>query len=171
MPAVVDEAGDVPVLAAGGIADGRGLAAALVLGAQAVNIGTRFLACSEAGIANEWQEAILRAGSDEPVKLAFADAVFPPAAPGGYRTLPRALPTDFVERWNADPDGAATAGERLRGELIEAARAGRGHELVPFTGQTAGLINEILPAGEIVRRMLEEAERAGVSPTALPAEG
>jgi enoyl-[acyl-carrier protein] reductase II len=48
----------------------------------------------------------------------------------------------------------------LRDELLAAIRQGRGHEMVPFTGQTAGLIHEVLPAGETVRRMVAEAEEA-----------
>ncbi len=55
VPQVVDLAGAVPVLAAGGIADGRGLAAALALGAQGVSMGTRFLASSELRIAEGWK--------------------------------------------------------------------------------------------------------------------
>jgi nitronate monooxygenase/enoyl-[acyl-carrier protein] reductase II len=54
-PQVVDVAGSIPVLAAGGIADGRGMAAALMLGAQGINIGTRFLTSAEAPIADAWK--------------------------------------------------------------------------------------------------------------------
>ena len=50
--------------------------------------------------------------------------------------------------------------ERLPGELVEAVRAGRGHELVPFAGQTAGLISSVQPAGAIVRGLVAEAEAA-----------
>jgi enoyl-[acyl-carrier protein] reductase II len=160
VPQVVDAIGPVPVVAAGGIADGRGLAAALALGAQGVNVGTRFLACSEAAVDPSWQAAIMEASSEDAVKLEFADAVFPPASPSGYGTLPRSLRTAFVDEWNARPGDAAREAERLGAELIEAARSGRGHELVPFTGQTAGLIDEVLPAGEIVRRMVDEARGA-----------
>jgi enoyl-[acyl-carrier protein] reductase II len=161
VPQLVDAVAPVPVLAAGGIADGRGLAAALVLGAQGVNVGTRFLACSEAtGVPESWQRTIVAASSADAVKLEFAGSVFPPAGPGGYNTRPRALRTDYVDRWNARPQDAEREAERLRTELVEAARSGRGHELVPFTGQTAGLIGDVLPAGEIVRRMVEEAQQA-----------
>jgi nitronate monooxygenase/enoyl-[acyl-carrier protein] reductase II len=63
LPQVVDAVSPIPVVAAGGIADGRGLAAALVLGAQGVNIGTRFLASTEAPINHKWKQAILSAES------------------------------------------------------------------------------------------------------------
>jgi enoyl-[acyl-carrier protein] reductase II len=160
VPQVVDAVAPLPVIAAGGIADGRGLAAALVLGAQGVNIGTRFLACSEAQVDARWQEAILQAASEDAVKVEFARSVFPPPAPGGYDTLPRSLRTDFIDQWNERPDEAARESERLGGELVNAVRAGRGHELVPFTGQSAGLIRDVRSADEIVRAILAEAEAA-----------
>src|SRR3954454_14868856 len=61
VPQVVDVAGDRPVLAAGGIADGRGLAAALALGDQGVSMGTRFLASTELRVASAWKERIVAA--------------------------------------------------------------------------------------------------------------
>jgi nitronate monooxygenase/enoyl-[acyl-carrier protein] reductase II len=160
VPQVVDAVSPVPVVAAGGIADGRGLAAALALGAQGVNIGTRFLACEETAIGEAWKRAIVDADSEDAVKVEFADAVFPPATPGGYATLPRTLRTSFVDEWNARPDDARREGARLGAELIAAARAGRADELVPFAGQTAGMIHDVLPAAEIVAGMVREAERA-----------
>jgi nitronate monooxygenase/enoyl-[acyl-carrier protein] reductase II len=156
------------VVAAGGIADGRGLAAALVLGAQGVNIGTRFLASAEAGIADEWKQRILAASSEDAVKVEFADHVFPaPSIEGGYGTLPRVLRTPFVEEWNQRQDEAGREAQRLGGELMTAMRDGRGHELIPFTGQTAGMIREVLPAGEIVRKLVAEAEETLRTATSL----
>jgi enoyl-[acyl-carrier protein] reductase II len=160
VPQVVDAAGPVPVIAAGGIADGRGLAAALMLGAQGINIGTRFLASVEVTIGDDWKRRILAAESEDAVKVEFADAVFPSADPGGYATRPRVLRTPFVEHWNQHQDEVAREADRLRAELLGAVLGGRGHELVPFTGQTAGIIHDILPAGEIVRRIATEAEGA-----------
>jgi nitronate monooxygenase/enoyl-[acyl-carrier protein] reductase II len=161
VPQVVDAVAPVPVLAAGGIADGRGLAAALVLGAQGVNIGTRFLAAAEAEVPDGYKEAILGAASQDAVKVAFSDLVFPPAGgPDPYATRPRAIATDFVERYNAEPpeDGRAVGGE-----LVRAVREGRAHDLVPFGGQTAGLIDRVLPVREIVDTMVREAtERLAV---------
>ncbi|HEX2728253.1 MAG TPA: nitronate monooxygenase, partial [Rubrobacteraceae bacterium] len=93
VPQVVDAVSPVPVVAAGGIADGRGLAAALMLGAQGINIGTRFLASEEAAIAGDWQQRILEAESEDAVKVEFADDVFPPAGLSGYGTRPRVLRT------------------------------------------------------------------------------
>ena len=161
VPQVVDAATPVPVVAAGGVADGRGLAAMLLLGAQGVNIGTRFVASTEAAVADDWKQRILVADSEDAVKVEFAVHVFPrPSREGGYGTLPRVLRTPFVDEWNRREENVQREAQRLGSELVGAIKQGRGHQLVPFTGQTAGLIHDILPAGEIVRRIVAEAEEA-----------
>jgi len=167
VPQVVDAIRPVPVVAAGGIADGRGLAAALILGAQGVNIGTRFLASNEAEISDDWKRAIVSAQSEEAVKVEFAQEVFPPTGEGGYETRPRALSTPFITDGNADPTRVRENAERLRRVLVDSVRAGTAHELVPFTGQTAGMIGDVQPAAEIVRSLVDEAERVLSEATAL----
>jgi len=169
VPQVVDAVSPIPVVAAGGIADGRGLAAALVLGAQGINIGTRFLASVEAGISDDWKRAIITSASQDAVKVEFADYVFPPPSPNmeGYGTAPRVLRTPFVEEWNRRRDDVIQQAERLRAEMMDAVLHDRGHELVPFTGQTVGIIRGILPAGEIIRRIVAEAEEALRKATSL----
>ncbi len=159
VPQVVDAVHPLPVLAAGGIADGRGLAAALVLGAQGANIGTRFLASAEAPVADGWKRAIVDARSEDVVKVELWNALMPVPGRGGYGTVPRAVRTPFVERW-AGRQVEEEQLEALRGELLAAMPAGRFHEYVPFAGESAGLIHEILPAGEIVARLVAEAEAA-----------
>jgi nitronate monooxygenase/enoyl-[acyl-carrier protein] reductase II len=156
VPQVVDAVAPVPVLAAGGIADGRGLAAALVLGAQGVNVGTRFLGSTEAAIAQTWKRAIVEAQSEDAVKVGFADELVPPPSEGGWLTVPRALRTAFIDRWSDEPDETAA----LRAEFAEAMRSGRAHDYLPLTGQSAGLIHEVIPAAEIVGRLIGEAEAA-----------
>jgi enoyl-[acyl-carrier protein] reductase II len=159
IPQVVDAIAPVPVAAAGGVVDGRGLAAALVLGAAGVNIGTRFLAAEETEVPDDWKRRIVEAHSEDTVRVPFADDVFPPPGPGGYEgKKPRVLRTEWVDRYSADPNAVAAGRERLATELVEAVSSGRGHELVPFTGQTAGMINSVEPAGEIVVEMVAEAE-------------
>jgi len=160
VPQVVDAVAPVPVVAAGGIADGRGLAAALTLGAQGINVGTRFLAAAESGTPDAFRQSIVAAHSEESVKVDFADVVFPPAGDGGYGTRPRVLETPFVEEWNRRAGEAAVEATRLREELMQGLQEGRAHELVPFSGQTAGMIGDVLPAAEIVRRLVEGAEAA-----------
>jgi enoyl-[acyl-carrier protein] reductase II len=68
--------------------------------------------------------------------------------------------TPFVEEWLQRPEEARREAERLRAEIMSVAQRHRPHELVPFTGQTAGLIHEMLPAAEIVRTMITDAEQA-----------
>jgi enoyl-[acyl-carrier protein] reductase II len=163
-PQVVDAVSPIPVVVAGGIADGRGLAAALLLGDQGINIGTRFLALTEATVPDDWKQWILAADSEDAIKVEFADHVFPrPSREGGYGTLPRVLRTPFVEEWNRRGDEVEPEAERLGGELVAAIRQGRAHELVPFTGQTAGQIHEVLSAGEIVAGAEEALRTANTS--------
>jgi nitronate monooxygenase/enoyl-[acyl-carrier protein] reductase II len=158
VPQVVDVAGSIPVIAAGGIADGRGLAAALALGAQGVNMGTRFLAATEMRIADEWKRRIVAADALDAVKVVNSGRVMPPFNRPGGPAEPRALTTPLIEQLAAHPDWVdpAVMGARLRESLL----AGGGHEYLPFTGQSAGLIDDVLPAAEIVARVVAEAEAA-----------
>ncbi len=160
VPQVVDVVGPIPVLAAGGIADGRGVAAALVLGAEGVNLGTRFLASEESSAPADWKAAILGSESEGAVRFATWSAIMPQAGAGAYDVVPRVLATPFVAAWQDRPEDAAARAEQLRGEIFGALREGRAHELVPFTGQSAGLVDEVLPAAEIMRRLVAEAEAA-----------
>jgi enoyl-[acyl-carrier protein] reductase II len=160
IPQVVDAVAPIPVLAAGAVADGRGLAAALVLGAQGVNVGTRFLASEEASADESWKRAILATESEDVVRFEVWKEIFPPASEDAYETVPRVIRTSFVEEWQRRPEEARREAERLRGELMSVVRGRRPHELVPFTGQTAGLIHDVLPASEIVHGMVSEAEEA-----------
>ena len=160
VPQVADAVDPIPVLAAGVVADGRGLAAALVLGAQGANVGTRFLASHEASADEGWKQSILEAESEDAVRFEAWKDIFPPAGGGAYETVPRVMRTSFVEEWQRHPEEARREAERLRGELMSVVRERKPHELVPFTGQTAGMIHDVLPAGEIVREMVSEAEQA-----------
>lgn len=98
LPQVVDISGSILVVAAGGIADGRGLAAALTLGAQGINIGTRFLASVESPISHQWKQHILTAQSEDTLKFEAWNDIFPPGE-GGYPVIPRMLPSPFVNQW------------------------------------------------------------------------
>lgn len=159
VPQVVDAVRPIPVLAAGGIADGRGLAAALLLGAQGANLGTRFLASVEAPVSEGYKKAILAAQSEDTLKVELWNDIMPVPGRGGYGTVPRAIKTAFVEKWQDRRDEAVKNADRLRAEITGAAQQGSFHEYVPFAGQTVGLINDILPAGDIVRRIVQEARR------------
>src|SRR4029077_9173135 len=86
-------AGDAPVVAAGGIADGRGIAAAIALGAQGASLGTRFLATTEMGIDDSGKQRIVDASPLDSVKVAHAERVMPPfnLPQIGVPNVPRSL--------------------------------------------------------------------------------
>lgn len=159
VPQVVDAVDPIPVLAAGGIADGRGLASALVLGAQGANIGTRFLASTEASINQEWKQALVEANSEDAVRAEVVNDIMPATA-GGFETAPRALRTRFIDEWQEHRDEARRNAERLRNEIMTAVQQGGMFGYVPFSGQTAGLIHDVVPAAQIVHRIVSEAEDA-----------
>jgi enoyl-[acyl-carrier protein] reductase II len=158
VPQVVDVAGAIPVIAAGGIADGRGLAAALTLGAQGASLGTRFLAATEMPIVAEWKQRIVAADALDAVKVINSERVMPPFNRPGGPAEPRALTTPLTTQLREHPEWVdpKLMGARLREALL----AGRGDEYLPFTGQSAGLIGDVLPAAEIVARVVAEAEEA-----------
>jgi enoyl-[acyl-carrier protein] reductase II len=151
IPAVVDAVAPRPVLAAGGMADGRGIAAALALGAQGVWMGTRFIATPEACCHDNYKRKV--------VALDEEGTVVTRAASGKPCRLIR---NNFTREW-----------EKREGEIqpfpVQGARVGReagirARELGDVDngnapcGQSAGLIREIVPAGEVVRRLVAEAE-------------
>jgi|SRR4051794_1900119 enoyl-[acyl-carrier protein] reductase II len=159
LPQVVDAVAPIPVLLAGGVADGRGLAAALALGAEGVNVGTRFPVSRESGADPAWQERILAAESEDAIRFEAWHEAFPPG-PSSYDVVPRVLGTEFVTRWAADREDARRRADALRTEVMGGIRTGRAHEVTPFTGQTAGLIADLRPAADIVRDMVSGAEEA-----------
>jgi nitronate monooxygenase/enoyl-[acyl-carrier protein] reductase II len=160
VPAVVDLAGTTPVVAAGGIADGRGIAAALVLGAQGVSLGTRFLATTEMAIDQAWKDRIVAAHARDAIKVANSDRALPPFTlpQVGAPFTPRALRTPLTEQLEQDPDSVdpQALGAQVRAEVL----AGRGHDLLPFTGQSTELIHDILPAADLITRLLTECTSA-----------
>jgi nitronate monooxygenase/enoyl-[acyl-carrier protein] reductase II len=160
VPQVVDAVAPIPVVAAGGIFDVRGIAAALMLGAVGVNMGTRFLASHEAPVADVWKQAITAARSEDAVKVDVFNDVQPIPGTTGYGTVLRSLPTPFITEWGTKRDEACRERTRLWGEIEQRARTCRRHETLLAAGQTAGGIKEILPVAEIIRQLIAEAEAA-----------
>jgi nitronate monooxygenase/enoyl-[acyl-carrier protein] reductase II len=160
LPQVVDAVSPVPVVAAGGIFDGRGIAAALILGAVGVNLGTRFLASEEAPIENEWKQAIVTARSEDAVKIDVLNDIRPLPGTGGYGTVVRSLRTPFIDEWSTKREEARRERERLWAEIGARTKAGRRHEALIVAGQTVGGIKEILPVATIMRRLTADAEAA-----------
>ncbi len=132
LPQVVDAVSPLPVVSAGGIADGRGLAAALVLGAVGVNVGTRFLASVEAPIPLGWKHRIVEAAAEDAVKVEVWNDISPVPGSRGYGTVIRALRTPFIDTWQQRRDDARREADRLRGEVLAALQQERIHELLPY---------------------------------------
>jgi nitronate monooxygenase len=162
VPAIVDlvaQSGrDVPVLAAGGIVDGRGLAAALMLGADGVLMGTRFLAAEEALAAPAAKARIAEASGDDTIRTTVFDIVrgydWPPEYTG------RALINRFSQTWHGREQALAGAGDRERARYDAAAAAGDVDTVVVFAGEGIDLIHAVEPAGVILERVVREAEAA-----------
>jgi enoyl-[acyl-carrier protein] reductase II len=160
VPQVVDAVSPIPVVAAGGIFDGRGIAAALMLGAAGVNLGTRFIATKEAPVPEEWKKAIAHANSEDAIKVDVLNDISPLPGTAGFGTVLRSLHTAFVDEWSAKRDEACRNRDRLRNQIISTTQAGRPHETLLTAGQTAGGIKQILPVAVIMRQLIAEAEAA-----------
>lgn len=160
VPQVVDAVSPIPVVAAGGIFDGRGIAAALMLGAAGVNLGTRFIASTEAPAPNEWKQAITAAESESSIKVDVLNDISPIPGTKGFPTIPRSLPTAFLNEWSGKREGARRERDRLRGQIVSTTQAGRQHECVLWAGQTAGGIKGVLSVATIMRQLIEETEAA-----------
>jgi NAD(P)H-dependent flavin oxidoreductase YrpB (nitropropane dioxygenase family) len=166
IPRVVDAVAPVPVVAAGGISDGRGLAAALALGAAGVWLGTRFVASQEAIAHPAYKELLLRADETSTLHSQLYDLGWPGAA---HRTLRNST----SEGWEAagSPPSGSRPGEgeivardeagkplpRYSGPPPSAGITGEVEALSLYAGQSVGLVNEIQPAGDLVRSLAAEA--------------
>ena len=172
LPTIVDAVAPLPVLASGGIADGRGLAAALMLGAEGVSLGTRFVASEEAFVVDGYKQRVVEAGAEDTVYTEDLFDVFWPGVPH------RAIKSRVFEEWDAA--GKPPPGERPHeGEPIGTYRSPHRDpvevpryasfmltpwfdgdpELGPmWAGESVALVDSILPAGEIVRRIAVEAD-------------
>jgi nitronate monooxygenase len=149
VPQVVDLAGDIPVLAAGGIADGRGLVAALALGAQGVVMGTRFVTALEAGSSDRHRARILEASADDTVFTDVFDIVEGAQWPDGISG--RTIRSSFTDQWHGREDQLRAARDVIRAESNPLAEHGA------FAGQASGLVREVKPAAEIVADVMEDA--------------
>ena len=156
VPAVIEVAGGIPVIASGGIADGRGVAAVLMLGAEGAWIGTRFSASRESATPDWGLERILEAGSDDTVLTRAFDLALESPFPSSIGD--RVLRNDYTDEWHARNEEVIANRHDLQPKLNEAMQSGN-VRLAPIrAGNASGLINEILPAGDIVRRIVAETE-------------
>jgi nitronate monooxygenase/enoyl-[acyl-carrier protein] reductase II len=172
VPAIVDAVRPVPVIAAGGIADGRGLVAALALGAQAVSMGTRFLASDEAAVSPVYKELITRSRAEETVLTELFNI--------GWNAPHRVLRNRAVSEWEdaGHPPPGKRPGEgtiigrvNVAGQPMELPRysaipplpgfEGDAEYYCLYAGESCTLVNDIRPAAAIVRDIIREAEHVG----------
>ncbi|HLW77085.1 MAG TPA: nitronate monooxygenase [Bryobacteraceae bacterium] len=167
IPSVVDAVSPLPVLAAGGFADGRGLAAALALGASAISMGTRFVASQESRAHPAYKQRLLEARAEDTVHTSLFD--------GGWEGAPhRVIRNSTVEEWERAgrpkrghrPTEGAFIG-RIKGKEIALYDdtpplrdlEGEWERCPLYAGESVALVHELRPAAEIVREVAAEAER------------
>jgi nitronate monooxygenase len=170
LPTVVTAVAPVPVVAAGGVADGRGVAAALLLGAHAVSMGTRFLCSEEAALARAYKQRVVGARAEDTVHTGLFDGGWPDAA---HRVL-RNTATEEWEEAGRPPsgqrpgEGTIVGRYTVAGRMIDVRRYGVDPPMTSFEGdieqtalycgQSCSLIDDIRPAAEIVKGLAREAE-------------
>ncbi|EAD3256543.1 enoyl-[acyl-carrier-protein] reductase FabK [Listeria monocytogenes] len=149
LPQIVD-AVTIPVIGAGGIADGRGIAAALALGAKGVQIGTRFLATDECPVHPDFKAAVIKA-SDRDTTVTGRKAGAP------VRSIKNKMIKEYIrlEEENADRD---TLEELTLGSLRKAVQEGDTDNGSVMAGQIAGLITEIKPCKDVIEEMMTDAK-------------
>jgi nitronate monooxygenase len=168
VPAVVDAVPSSPVVAAGGITDGRGLAAVRALGAEAAWMGTRFVASEEAPAHPHWKARVIGAKETDTFYSKVFDVGWPDAA---HRTLRNQTIDDWLAAGSPESGQRPGEGEVLatRPDGSEVVRyssvsardslVGRIDDLSLWCGQGVALVKEILPAAEIVRRTVADTEQ------------
>jgi NAD(P)H-dependent flavin oxidoreductase YrpB (nitropropane dioxygenase family) len=160
LPMVVDAVGPIPVVAAGGVADGRGLVAALAYGAGGVLLGTRFLATKESGLHPDHKQAIVDSDGHDTVLTDIPDIISGLNWPGALSRVKR---NRLIDRWTGQESALrqnlADASTRVRSARTEGSR----DEAPLFYGQDAGLINDLPRAGDLVGRIVAQAEDIIVS--------
>ncbi|HWL33955.1 MAG TPA: nitronate monooxygenase [Gaiellaceae bacterium] len=152
---VVKAVAPVPVLAAGGFADGAGLASALGLGADGVLLGTRFLASAECDADAMYKDAVVACESEDTVLTTVLDSLSGRDWPGAWS---RAARTRFVEEWLGREPELRRRRAAVRARLAAAVEDGDVEYQALWLGQSAGLVDSVEPAGELVHAIVAEAE-------------
>jgi nitronate monooxygenase len=157
LPAVVDAVAPLPVLAAGGIADGRGLVAALALGAQGILVGTRFYAAEEAlGLAAA-KARLVESSGDATLRTRIFDIVRGLPWPEGFTG--RALRNAFTARWHGHEEALLAAQPEEQRRYADASAAGDLETALVWAGEGIDLVRDVRPAAEIVAEIARDAAR------------
>lgn len=156
VPAVVDAVAPLPVAAAGGIADGRGVAAALALGAAGVLLGSYFYVAEESLVHPNAKRAVLAGSGDDVVRTKVFDMVrgytWPEPYTGG------ALANDFLRRWHGREEELEAKLDSEMPRYAEAAAAGDADTHVLFISQSADLLRESKPAEAMLEKLMAQTE-------------
>jgi nitronate monooxygenase len=170
VPAVVEAVKPIPVIAAGGIANGRGVVAALSLGAQAVSMGTRFLCSEETQVLRAYKERVMQAKAEDTVYTLLFDVGWPNAA---HRVLRNKEITEWEtvgrpETGKRPGEGSTLGTMQIAGTTVDVPRyavfppmpgfSGDIERTALYAGESCTLINDIKPAAQIVRDIVREAE-------------
>jgi NAD(P)H-dependent flavin oxidoreductase YrpB (nitropropane dioxygenase family) len=155
-PMTVRAVAPVPVVAAGGIADGAGLAAALALGAEGVLMGTRFLATHESPWPEAWKRAIVESDGHDTVLSEIPDIARSTVWPGAFD---RSWRNRLIEEWAGRENEVRRRRSEIGRRMAQAKERGETDYGELNFGQVAGLIDEVLPAAEVVRRTVAQAEK------------
>ena len=141
--------------AAGGIGDGRGIAAALMLGADGVMVGSRLWASHEANVSEGMHQAALKASGDDTIRSQVMDLAR--KLPWRTRYSARVLKNQFIERWHGHEAELMTVADEEAAKYRKAWAEGDPEKSNTFVGEVVGLIRKIEPTGEIIQRMVQEA--------------
>ena len=154
VPMVVDAVAPVPVIAAGGIADGRGLAAVIALGAQGALLGTRFLATVEAPLPPWAKQAILESDGHDTDLTEIPDLIGESVWPGAFA---RAWRNNLIREWSGREWELRQRAREIAAQVAEARARGDAQRVPLLFGQDAGLIKSVEPAGELIAGMVADA--------------
>lgn len=154
VPAVVDAVGSIPVVAAGGIADGRGLAAALSLGASGVSMGTRFTATRESLWDQAMKEKAVASGGDQTAQTRVFDIVRGAAWPAIYPG--RALRNDFSDKWHGQEGALEDQQKQVEASYLSSPANDFGQRVV-WAGESVDLVRDIPSAREVIERIVDQA--------------
>jgi nitronate monooxygenase len=154
---VLDAVRDRPVVAAGGIASARGVAAVLAAGAEGAWVGTPFLLAEEARVPDAARDRVIEADETQTVLTSVYDRVQHIPWPATFRG--RALANAFTERWDGNED-ELMRDERAQAEFADAKSAGRYDVAYVYAGQSVGMLNKRRPAREIVLELADGAEQS-----------